>query len=89
MFDLLKLHIKQLNLPVNIDIVKEIKPTGTGGSLALFKNKIKKTFIVSNCDILINDEYHKFVEYHKEMVTILRSFLPLVLQHSVWYSCND
>ena len=76
MFDLLKLHIKQLNLPVNIDIVKEIKPTGTGGSLALFKNKIKKTFIVSNCDILINDEYHKFVEYHKENrneITIISS----------------
>lgn len=76
MFDLLKLHVKQLNLPVNIDIVKEIKPTGTGGSLALFKNKIKKTFIVSNCDILIKDEYHKFVEYHKENkneITIISS----------------
>ncbi|MDA7621157.1 sugar phosphate nucleotidyltransferase [Akkermansiaceae bacterium] len=76
MFDLLELHIKQLNLPVNIDIVKEIKPTGTGGSLALFKNKIKKPFIVSNCDILINDEYHKFVEYHnknKNDITIISS----------------
>ena len=34
MFDLLKLHIKQLNLSVNIDIVKEIKPTGTGGFIS-------------------------------------------------------
>lgn len=76
MFSLLKLHIQNLNLPVNIEIVKELKPTGTGGSLALFKNKIKKTFIVTNCDIIINDEYNKFVEYHRDnnnAITIISS----------------
>ena len=91
MFDLLKLHIKQLNLPVNIDIVKEIKPTGTGGSLALFKNKIKKTFIVSNCDILINDEYHKFVEYHKEMgndITIISSIKSYNIPYGTLVTTN-
>ena len=66
LFDLLKLHLESLNLSVNLDIVKEQKPTGTGGSIALFKDKIKTTFIVSNCDILIKDEYYKFVEYHNK-----------------------
>ena len=92
MFDLLKLHIKQLNLPVNIDIVKEIKPTGTGGSLALFKNKIKKTFIVSNCDILIDDEYHKFVKYHKENkndITIISSIKTYNIPYGTIETTNN
>jgi len=66
MFDLLKLHIESLDLPVNIDVVKELNPTGTGGSLALFKDKIKSTFIVTNCDILIYDDYSKFLKYHED-----------------------
>ena len=92
MFDLLKLHIKQLNLSVNIDIVKEIKPTGTGGSLALFKNKIKKTFIVSNCDILIDDEYHKFVKYHKENkndITIISSIKTYNIPYGTIETTNN
>lgn len=92
MFDLLKLHIKQLSLPVSIDIVKEIKPTGTGGSLALFKNKIKKTFIVSNCDILIDDEYHKFVKYHKENkndITIISSIKTYNIPYGTIETTNN
>ena len=39
---------------------------GTGGSLALLKNKITKTFIVSNCDILIEQDYFEILAYHRK-----------------------
>jgi NDP-sugar pyrophosphorylase family protein len=39
---------------------------GTAGSLSMLKGKIKETFFVSNCDILIDQDYSEILEYHKE-----------------------
>ena len=38
---------------------------GTAGSLYYLKNKINETFFVSNCDILIEQDYTEIFEYHK------------------------
>ena len=48
-----------------IHYFQEEKPMGTAGSLRLLKNKIKSTFFVSNCDILIGEDYSSILEYHK------------------------
>ena len=48
----------------NIQFFQEEKPMGTAGSLRFLKNLIKGTFFVSNCDILINDDYAAMLEYH-------------------------
>lgn len=45
---------------------KEDKPLGTAGSLRLLKDKIKTTFFVSNCDILIDEDYSEIYKYHKQ-----------------------
>ncbi|WP_425659658.1 nucleotidyltransferase family protein [Tenacibaculum ascidiaceicola] len=50
----------------NISFFREDKPLGTAGSLHLLKGKINTTFFVSNCDILINDDYNEIYNYHKE-----------------------
>jgi NDP-sugar pyrophosphorylase family protein len=39
---------------------------GTAGSLSLLKNKINKTFFVSNCDIIIEQDYSEILNYHQE-----------------------
>lgn len=52
--------------PYNINFFREDKPLGTAGSLHLLKGKISTTFFVSNCDILINDDYNEIYKYHKE-----------------------
>jgi dTDP-glucose pyrophosphorylase len=44
----------------------EDKPLGTIGSLFLIKDKLKRTFFVSNCDIIIDDDYADILQYHKE-----------------------
>ncbi|MFV8370418.1 nucleotidyltransferase family protein [Flavobacterium sp. LB2R40] len=64
--DLIEYYLRNQNLPFNLDFFKENKPMGTGGSLALLKNKIHQTFIVSNCDILIEQDYSEILEYHKK-----------------------
>jgi dTDP-glucose pyrophosphorylase len=50
---------------VSIIPVYEHKPLGTAGSLYLLKGKITSTFIISNCDIIINQDTADIYNYHK------------------------
>ena len=63
--DLIEYYIKNLNLPYNIHFFKEQMPLGTAGSLSLLKDKISETFFVSNCDILIEQDYSHILDYHR------------------------
>jgi dTDP-glucose pyrophosphorylase len=44
----------------------ETKPLGTAGSLHLLKDKIQSTFFISNCDIIIEQDYTEILNYHKQ-----------------------
>jgi len=63
---LIEFYVKNKNLPFNIEFIKENKPMGTAGSLSFLKNKINQTFFVSNCDILIDQDYSEILDYHLE-----------------------
>lgn len=63
--ELIEFYINSQNLPYNIFFFKEKKPLGTAGSLTLLKDKIRQTFFVSNCDILIEQDYSEILDYHK------------------------
>lgn len=54
------------NKSYKIEYFLEDKPLGTAGSLKLFTNKINTTFFVSNCDILIEQDYREIYKYHTE-----------------------
>jgi dTDP-glucose pyrophosphorylase len=64
--DLIEFYLKQQNLPYNLFFFREQEPLGTVGSLALLKGKINETFFVSNCDILIEQDYSEILDFHKE-----------------------
>ncbi len=42
------------------------EPLGTAGSLYLLKGKINNTFFISNCDIIIEEDYGEIYNYHKK-----------------------
>ena len=63
--ELIEYYIENQKLPYNISYFKEDKPMGTAGSLSLLKNKISSSFFVTNCDILIDQDYSEILEYHK------------------------
>lgn len=72
--ELIEYYLTNQNLPYQIDYIQEDKPTGTAGSLSLLKDKIKETFFVSNCDIIIEQDYSEILEYHynnKNDITII------------------
>ncbi|UJP67129.1 NTP transferase domain-containing protein [Mongoliitalea daihaiensis] len=64
--ELIEYYLTQQNLPYTIDYFKEDKPLGTAGSLHLLKDKLDSTFFVSNCDILIEQDYAEILKYHWE-----------------------
>ena len=49
----------------NVEYLQESKPLGTGGSLYFLKQKVNRTFFVTNCDTLINIDLHDLVDYHR------------------------
>ncbi len=63
--DLIEYYIKNQNLPFKLNFFKEEQPMGTAGSLSLLKGKINETFFVSNCDILIEQDYSEILDYHR------------------------
>lgn len=64
--DLIEYYLKNQNLPYNIEYIKEDKPMGTAGSLSLLNGKINETFFVSNCDIIIEQDYSEILDYHRK-----------------------
>ena len=62
--ELIEYYLSSQNLPYQIDYIQEYKPNGTAGSLSLLKDKITGTFFVSNCDIIIEQDYSEILEYH-------------------------
>lgn len=68
----------------SIEYVKEEKPLGTAGSLFLLKGKIRDTFFVSNCDIIINHSYPEMLEYHKAQGNTITAIGAMIF-HSVPY----
>ena len=50
----------------HISYFHENRPMGTAGSLRLLKDKLHSTFFVSNCDILIYEDFANILNYHRE-----------------------
>lgn len=64
-YDMIEYYLSQLDKKYDISFFREEKPLGTIGSVSLLKDKINTPFFVSNCDILIDQDYRDVYEYHK------------------------
>ena len=78
--DMMRFYLDQLEHHYDIDFFEETKPLGTIGSVSLLKGKINTPFFVSNCDIIIDQDYRDVYEYHQSnhndltIVTAVKSF---------------
>lgn len=75
--DLIRFYFDNLDKKdYQIYFFTEEKPLGTAGSLHLLEDKLQSTFFVSNCDILIDEDYSSICNYHfenKNELTIVAS----------------
>ena len=84
--NMIKAYFNEIEKAYKIDYVDEDKPLGTGGGLSLLKGKIDSTFILSNCDILIEDDYEKIYNYHnkeKNLITMVCSLKNIRIPYGV------
>lgn len=64
--EIIKAYLMDANLSCRINYIEENDYMGTAGSLGLIKDELDSTFIVSNCDILLDIDYRELVERHIE-----------------------
>lgn len=78
--NMIKAYFNEVEKDYEISYIDEDKPLGTGGGLSLLKGKIDSTFILSNCDIIVDEDYEKIYKFHKDtkhlitMICTLKNF---------------
>jgi NDP-sugar pyrophosphorylase family protein len=90
--ELIQYYIQNQNLPYNLNFFKEEKPMGTAGSLSLLKTVINETFFVSNCDILIEQDYSEILDYHlstKNEITIIAALKLFPVAYGILETRKD
>lgn len=84
--DMMRYYLDQLEHHYDIEFFEEPKPLGTIGSVALLKGKIKTPFFVSNCDIIIDQDYRDVYDYHisnKNELTIITAVKSFKIPYGV------
>jgi len=72
--EMVKLYFSENPNNYSLEYIQEKDSLGTAGSLSLAKDKIQNTFIVSNCDVIVDTDFENLLNYHKKnenKVTIL------------------
>ena len=65
--DFIRRYFDNLDKPqYHVEYFQEDKPLGTAGSLHLLKERINSTFFVSNCDIIIDEDYSEILDFHRQ-----------------------
>jgi NDP-sugar pyrophosphorylase family protein len=88
--ELIKFYLNNLEDKIyKITYFEEDKPLGTAGSMFLLKEKIKTTFFVSNCDILIKQDLEEIYNYHhenKNVITIVSALKNYIIPYGTIYT---
>ena len=91
--DVIKHYFSNLKAtPYRISYFQEDMPLGTAGSLTLMKDKVHSTFFVSNCDIIINEDYSQILKYHqdnKNELTVVAALKNYPIAYGVLYTKED
>lgn len=84
--NMIKAYFDELEKEYQLDFIAEEKALGTGGGISLLKGKIKDTFILTNCDILIDDDLIKAYRQHiesKNLITMVCSLKNFTIPYGV------
>ncbi|HET6351101.1 MAG TPA: sugar phosphate nucleotidyltransferase [Coriobacteriia bacterium] len=83
---LIRAYFSDVRLDYGLRFYDEDKPLGTAGSLKLMARDIDGTFILANCDTIIDTEYSCAIDYHRShnnAITIIASMQSVVLPYGV------
>lgn len=72
----------------DISFVDETEFLGTGGGLKLLEGRYTSTFFMSNCDILVEDDYSEILRFHQEKKNLV-TMICAVKQTTIPYGTVD
>ena len=84
--NMIKAYFDELDQKYQLDFIVEEKQLGTGGGISLLKGKMNKTFILTNCDILIDDDLTKAYQQHTKsgnLITMVCSLKNFIIPYGV------
>ena len=84
--EMIKLYFKENRQPYEMELIEEGAYCGTVGGICLLKGKIRDTFILTNCDTLLDGDYSEFLNWHKEndnLLTIIGSHKEVDVPYGV------
>ena len=61
---ILKAFFEELDPSYTIEFVEEDEPLGTAGALHKLKDQISSTFMVTNCDVVIDLDHSDLIDFH-------------------------
>ena len=64
--NMIKSYFSELEHDYRVDYADEDKPLGTGGGLSLLRGRIRETFFLTNCDILIDADFADILDTHRK-----------------------
>lgn len=86
--EMIKAYFDCLEKDYSVTYVREEKFLGTAGSLIYLRDTMPKTFVVSNCDIIVKANFAELIDYHSRsgaMLTIVSS----LQHHQIPYGVVD
>lgn len=84
--EMIKAYFNGVNPDYKIHYVEEDIPLGTAGSIRLIEDEFDVPIIISNCDTLIEADYGKVLEYHKESgnaLTVISALKNTIIPYGV------
>lgn len=84
--NMIRAYFEDIPKDYDLHFVQEPSPAGTAGALHLLQGKINTTFMVSNCDILIDADYADILKFHREKknkITIVSSMRHFPIPYGV------
>lgn len=81
---LIRAYCEELTSNCKINCVVEDKPLGTAGALHLMKDSLKTDFFMTNCDVIVKENFWEIYDFHQNKGFAL-TIIAAAKQHVVPY----
>jgi len=90
--NMIKAYYNDLIKDYTINFIEEEEELGTGGGLYYLKEKLENTFLLTNCDILLDVDYEDVFRFHKKqnnLITLITSLKRYTVPYGTVSLDND
>ena len=81
---ILRAFFEELEPDYSISFVEEKTPLGTVGSLRMLKEELKSTFLLTNCDVILDLDHGDLIDFHNKNhceITLVASAKKLIIPY--------